>query len=186
MLAPPLSVRRDIWLQQLAEDLDALSRKVKGFNIENLVGLPLEEFVSATLKATQAALKTHRWEKLEALRNAVVNVAAGTAPDEDKQAIFLNLVDQFTPLHLQFLRFQQDAGKHLATYLNAHPHMRNPHGGPAIFTVVQFHFPQLSAEPPLIHLIFRELHANGLSGVEGAMQPPPTWEGWTQHLGDDF
>jgi hypothetical protein len=110
----------------------------------------------------------------------------GTAPNEDKQAIFLDLVDQFTPLHLQFLQFQQDASKHLASYVSAHPQMRSPHGGPAIFAVIQFHFTRLSAEPPLIDSIFRDLHASGLSGVEGAMQPPPPWERWTTHLGDDF
>ena len=184
VLAPPLAERRDIWLQQLAEDFDALQRKINGFTVESLAANP--EFVSATLKASQAALKTHRREKLDALRNAVVNVAAGKAPNEDKQAIFLNLVDQFTPLHLRFLQFQQQAGKHLTAYLKAHPGMLSPHGGPPIFAVVQSHFPELTAEPRRIHSIFRDLHATGLSGVEGAMQAPPKWERWTTHLGDEF
>ena len=66
-----------------------------------------EHFVSAMIQATQSATKTHRKEKLEALRNAVLNVALGHSPAGDLQAIFLNLVDSFTPVHLEVLRYFQ-------------------------------------------------------------------------------
>jgi hypothetical protein len=102
VLAPTLSERRDIWLQQLAEDLDALKRKVDGFTIESLGNKP--EFVSAVLKASQSALMTHQNEKHDALRNAVMNVAAGTAPNDDLQSIFLSLIDLLTPYHLRLLK----------------------------------------------------------------------------------
>ena len=46
-----------------------------------------DEFVSAIQHATQIAVRTHQAEKLEALRNAVLNVAAGTAPGDDLQMI---------------------------------------------------------------------------------------------------
>src|SRR5260370_7181085 len=48
-------------------------------------------------------MRSHQREKLQALRNAVLNVAAGTAPDENLQLVFLNYLDTLTPLHLTLL-----------------------------------------------------------------------------------
>ena len=59
--------------------------------------------MSVVLQATQAALRTHQAEKLEALRNAVLNVAAGKGPSDDMQMVFLSFIDSFrndTPLAL--------------------------------------------------------------------------------------
>jgi hypothetical protein len=61
--------------------------------------------------ATQIAVRTHQQEKLDALRNAVLNVAAGTAPGDDLQLMFLGFVDAFTPLHLRMLKFLQHPDK---------------------------------------------------------------------------
>lgn len=63
-----------------------------------------EEFVTLLASATQLAIRTHRQEKLDALRNAVINFARGNRPSEDLQATFFALVDRFTPLHLKLLR----------------------------------------------------------------------------------
>jgi hypothetical protein len=38
----------------------------------------------------------------------VLNVAAGTAPRDDLQLMFLGFVDAFTPLHLRMLKFFRD------------------------------------------------------------------------------
>jgi hypothetical protein len=64
------------------------------------------------IQATQSAGRTHRKEKLEALRNAVLNIALGHKPSEDLQAIFMNLVDSFAPVHLELLRFCQHDNAH--------------------------------------------------------------------------
>ena len=77
--------------------------KCRAFKFENL--RDNEQFVSAMIQATQSAAKTHRKEKLEALRNAVVNIALGHKQIEDLQAIFLKHVDSFTPVHLELFRF---------------------------------------------------------------------------------
>jgi hypothetical protein len=106
IIAPPLARRRDAWLQSLADGLSALQEKVAGFNAESLADN--EAFVSVTMQASRAALQTHQQEKLEALRNAVLNVAAGRAPDEDEQATFLGYIDALTPWHIRVLRFFQD------------------------------------------------------------------------------
>ena len=82
----------------------------RGFRFEDLA--PNEQFVSATLVATQAALKTHQQEKMQSLKNAVLNVALGHEPDTDRQQQFLALVDRFTAAHLTLLRFFQDPASH--------------------------------------------------------------------------
>jgi len=105
LLGPPVAQRRDDWLQDLARRLRDLEGKIDGFRFDDLG--KNEQFVSATLQATQAALRTHQSEKLAALRNAVMNAAVGRAPSEDLQLIFLNFVDSFTPAHLKILAFFQ-------------------------------------------------------------------------------
>jgi hypothetical protein len=105
VLVPPLTRRRDAWFEDIARRLHEIESRVAGFRFEDLGNN--EQFVSAMVQATQSAIKTHATEKLEALRNAVLNVALGNAPADDLQSIFLNLVDSFTPVHLQLLRFFQ-------------------------------------------------------------------------------
>jgi hypothetical protein len=99
-----------------------------------------DAFFSAFAQATQAAIKTHQQEKLEALRNAVLNVAVGNAPSEDLQCIFLNLIDSFTSKHMQILSFftdrnpvlpprfqiQQDLTDQLVTELNSRGLIKDP------------------------------------------------------------
>jgi hypothetical protein len=48
-------------------------------------------------------MRTHQAEKLEALRNAVLNVAVGIGPSDDLRLVFLNFVDTFSPTHIQLL-----------------------------------------------------------------------------------
>ena len=101
LLSSPVAQRRDDWFADLERRLHDLEGRVDGFRFDDLG--KSKEFVSATLQATQAAIRTHQSEKLEALRNAVMNVALSKGPSEDLQLMFLNLVDTFTPIHLQIL-----------------------------------------------------------------------------------
>jgi hypothetical protein len=101
----PLTRRRDEWWADVAQRVRYLESKEQGFKFEDLANDA--QFVSAMIQATQSAERTHRKEKLEALRNAVLNIALGHKPAEDLQAIFLSLVDSFAPVHLELLRFFQ-------------------------------------------------------------------------------
>lgn len=105
VIVPPLSKRRDQWLQSLAEGLEELKGRVDGFTVESLAGNDI--FITSFLQASQAAIRNHQKEKLDALRNALLNVAAGNAPDEDPQLMFLAFIDALTPWHLKVLQFFQ-------------------------------------------------------------------------------
>ena len=102
VLNSPLSRRRDEWLTDLARRLHDLEGQVNSFHFDDLASN--EQFVSATAQATQAALRTHSKEKLEALRNAVLNTALQREPDNDQQAVFLALIDRLAPPHLNLLQ----------------------------------------------------------------------------------
>ena len=105
ILIPPLARRRDEWLQALADGLRDLQERVRGFRVESLSNN--EAFVTAVMHASQTAIRNHQREKRQALRNAVLNVAANRAPKEDVQLMFLNFIDTLTPWHLHVLRFFQ-------------------------------------------------------------------------------
>jgi len=101
ILKVPSERRRDEWLETLWERLARLEKRLGGFDIKRLADN--QQFVTAVLRATPIAVRTHKAEKLEALRNAVLNVAAGSAPEDDIQAMFLDAVDSLTASHVQFL-----------------------------------------------------------------------------------
>lgn len=81
VISPSLARRRDDWLRELANALEALEARVEGFRLENLAGN--EAFVSATIQATRIAVGTHQREKREMLRNTLLQVASGRGPAED-------------------------------------------------------------------------------------------------------
>lgn len=102
IFTPPLTKRRDEWIESLAQGLRQLEAKVQHFKIEYLT--QDDAFITAALHATQSALRAHQQEKLDALRYAVLNAALHTESDEDIQLMFLNFIDNFTPWHLRVLR----------------------------------------------------------------------------------
>jgi hypothetical protein len=73
LLRSPLEKRREPWGQEIAEGLRRLEARVESLDPERLGDNPA--FVSVMAQATQAAIKTHDQEKLQALRNAVLNAA---------------------------------------------------------------------------------------------------------------
>ena len=78
LLGSPLAQRRDVWWEDLEWRLRDLEGRVEGFRFDDLS--QNKQFVSQALQAGVAALRSHQTEKLEALRNAVLNVAIGNAP----------------------------------------------------------------------------------------------------------
>ena len=103
VIAPPLTKRRDEWIESIAEGLKKLEEKVGGFKMENLS--QNEQFITTVMQASQAAIRNHQKEKLEALKNAVLNAALPSAPEEYLQLIFLNVADTLTTWHMRILKF---------------------------------------------------------------------------------
>lgn len=97
---PPIERRRNDWINELATRIQTLEleKRLKADELSKN-----EEFISAVLQATASAIRNHHRDKLDALRNAVVNSALGRGPAAVKAEMFLAFVDQFTVLHLKVL-----------------------------------------------------------------------------------
>lgn len=101
VLAPPIQRRRDAWLNVLAERIAKMEQEGR-INVKELQNN--DEFVSTVMQASQVAIRNHQQEKLDALRNAVLNTAIGQSPNDSKREMFLGFVDTFTVHHLRILK----------------------------------------------------------------------------------
>ncbi len=104
-----LGKRLRLFLEDLNRDAAILQEKGKAPGPEELA--KNEAFITTLLHAIQAATRSHQKEKLKSLRNAVLNSALPSAPDEDMQLIFINLLDSFTAFHLKLLFVLDDPEK---------------------------------------------------------------------------
>lgn len=99
--------RLTLWLDDLAQAVDDLQQQLDTpLSIKELAEDPA--FIDAVVHATRAAQATHQQEKLDALRNAVLNATLVGAPDVDEQARFFRIIDQFTPAQLRMLAYLDD------------------------------------------------------------------------------
>jgi hypothetical protein len=152
-LAEPYSRRRQRWLEQLAEVVSELKDHVEDLS------KPLEEndrFLTAVVHASQIAMGAHQEDKLRALRNAVRNSALKSAPDDDRQLMFLRFVDELTLSHIRVLRVFDDpraaieaTGRELRTM-----------GGLGL--VVYHCLPELNGQGDFCDLLSSDLESRGL------------------------
>lgn len=89
------------WWHGLDSSFAKLQAEKPEFKLEEL--LENEVFMSALVRATLIAAGTNQDEKRRFLRNALINIATGSAPDEDIQQIYLSAIEAFTPTHVQIL-----------------------------------------------------------------------------------
>lgn len=183
VITPPILKRRDRWIQSLAEHLKLLEEKVAGFKLEDLSSN--EQFITASMYATSSAVRNHQPEKLEALRNAVLNVALRNEPDEDLQLIFLNYIDSLTPWHLRILAyfknptewFNQNKIKKLDLEFGGLPD--------GLYAA----YPELKAHGVLIGQLIEDLKSRGLVNTASPMTTMTghgVFETRTTVLGDRF
>ena len=156
LVPPAIQKRRDEWLIELYHRLKALERKIEGFQVENLA--ENENFISTLIQATQIALKTHDKEKIECLRNAVINSLSTASIDESEQMIFLNLVDRYSPWHLKILHFLADPREYGKVHGIKYPQWSM--GG--LGTVIEFTFPELKNKQSLYDQIVEQMISDGL------------------------
>lgn len=151
LVQQPLEKRKVEWMGQVGEKLQEL--EANGHKISDLQ--KNEILVSAVMHATQIALRTHQTSKRDALRNAIINVAKGQAPDEALQNVFLNLVDSFIDLHLRMLKFSQAP--------KPPPNMSMG----SLSSVLENNMPELRGNRELYDQLWKDLYSRGLVNTEG-------------------
>lgn len=166
VVQPPIERRRSRWMDLVGERLLELEKR--GLDLNSLSAN--DEFISAVLQATSAAIKTHHREKLEALRNAVANIAIGVSPDETIAAILIRLIDELTPMHLKVL-----------TAAHASPpsklETRSKESGFDRFARTAG-IPELIGKELLLKQLWSDLRIAGLIGIDidERRAPPQSWE----------
>ena len=183
VIAPPLEKRRDEWMASIADELQSLEEKVEGFKLEDLS--ENDVFITTVLHASQIALRNHQQEKLEALRNAVLNSAMPNPPDEDLQLIWLNYIDDMTTWHLRILSFFEGPERWGDEHGVEYP--KWPMGSPA--QVLEHTFPDLNGQREFYDQVIRDLHSRGLfslDNVHGTMSDQGMFASRTSGAGNKF
>ncbi|WUR13903.1 hypothetical protein E7V67_002000 [[Empedobacter] haloabium] len=155
LFSAPIEKRKERWLQQLSEVVVELGARVDELTPERLV--QDDVFVTVVMQASQIALRNHQSEKLEALRNAVLNAVLSTI-EEDEKFIFLRLIDQLAPVHLRLLKFLDDPGKWMDVHGIGNPGWSM--GG--VSTVIEHCFPAMAGRREVYDQVIRDLQTEGL------------------------
>jgi len=159
VIAPPLTKRCDEWMNSIAEGLKELEEKVEGFKIEELS--KNEIFITTIMQASQAAVRNHQKEKLEALRNAVLNAALPNAPEEDLQMIFLGSIDSLTTWHVRILKLFDNPIEWFKQSGKKFPEVL--FGG--LENVLISAYPELRGQSGFFDQIFKDLYERGLTNA---------------------
>lgn len=178
-----LEQRREQWFTQLAEGVEQLRQQVGGLGLEGLVDD--DRFTDAVVSATRTVEHTHQAEKIDALRNAVLNSAVPGAPDADTQAIILNLVDRFTPSHLRLVTLWDDP----PAWFASHGILRPEAAFVTSRTVtVEAGLPEMRGRQDFYMLVAIELSAAGMltAALSGSVQPPSLMSRLTTPFGRQF
>lgn len=175
----PLSKRRDEWIESVVAALKNLEKQVDGFSVENLKDD--ESFITAVVHASQIAIRTHQREKLNALKNALLNSALPNSPDDDLKLIFLDYVNSATEWHLRILNFLDDPSRYYEANEIAVPNM----SAGTISTVMVAALNDLRDRRGFYDLIVKDLHAKGLLGID-SLHTMMTGNGIMQSRTTDF
>jgi hypothetical protein len=160
IINPPLQKRREKWVESIAEGLQMLQEKMENFKLESLS--QNEAFITTAMHASNIAIRNHQEEKLEALRNAVLNSALPNAPEDDLQAMFLGFIDDFSPGHLRILKLFDDPRGWFKVNNVKPPEVSM--GAPRILVSVAY--PDLQRD--FYDQFVTDLYARGLSGLDSS------------------
>lgn len=173
LIQPPLDKRRQEWIHSVGERLAKLEHS--GITLEALQSN--EQFISAVMHASNMALRTHKESKIEALQNAILNVAKGQAPDETVQYLFFGLLDSLTEMHIRILKLFQAPT----------PPPSMSMGG--LIDVLEYNIHDLGGRQDLSFQLWKDLHSRGLvntEGLGGTISGRGLSEKRTTGFGDEF
>ena len=160
LIEPPMARRKTEWMGQVTEAINELYEK--GYVTEQDLQ-ENEKFFTTLVHASNVAIKNHEQEKLDALRNAVLNSALPGAPDDTLQQLFLNLIDSCTSWHIALLKLFQDPEQ----WANENNHQFPSWSMGGITAVIESAYPELRGQQDLYRLVWQELYRNGLFNTDG-------------------
>jgi hypothetical protein len=136
------------------------------------------------INATRAAQATHQQEKLDALRNGVLNSLGPDAPALDEQSRFFRLVEEFGVAHLTMLTFLHDPAGWFDTHgLEKQTYMMGGRGH-----LLEAAIPEFRDNRSWYDLLARDLDTAALtqSNLHITMSGSGMWQSCTTPLGARF
>jgi hypothetical protein len=146
LLMPNLERRREAWMQSVADAIWDLSEHREHLVEELAVD---ERFSALMLQACEAALKSSEEEKLDALRNAILNCALSPPVHASLQQLMLNILAEMTPWHLKILAFLDDDIAKIEGLDKVEPNWLD--NVPAVYCAVCGQFPELANGSSVLH-----------------------------------
>lgn len=161
IVTPPLEKRRSEWMESIGNALRELEQKI---NIV-LTDLPKnDKFIDAAMDATQIALRTSEKDKLEALKNALLNSALPNSPDESLRKMFFSFIDTFGVFHIKILELFQNPRKWFPKHGMHYPDIIM---SGALSHLIEKAFPMLSNKRDFYDQIWKDLYLRGLVSIDG-------------------
>ncbi|MQA78089.1 MAG: hypothetical protein GEV10_06365 [Streptosporangiales bacterium] len=164
--------RREQWQKDITEAVQDLLDQVDELTAESLA--QNTEFLDALAHATASATATGQQDKLDALRNAVLNSALPSDLDSDTRAMFLRYVRDFTPSHLRLLRLLANPLDWYASRGLAWPNLSA--GG--LSHIIERGIPELKGRRDLYDRLFADIAAAGFTNT-GSLHGMMTGQGLT-------
>lgn len=161
IVAPPIERRKHEWMEDIGTRLAELETQSK-CDVNKLSDNP--EFIDVVIQASTIALKTNQKEKIEILRNAIINTALDSSIESSVRQIFLNLIDSFTPAHIQILTLFANPFKALGTSQEL---VQKQVGTGTILGLVNEKYPDLAKNLDVLTVIRTDLNASGLVDIPG-------------------
>lgn len=156
LVTPKLQLRRDAWFQELGERVKKLEEEGK-INYEDLQ--KDDVFIDISMKATEVALKTHQAEKLNALRNALINTSLNyPSIDISLKQIFINYIDVFTVWHIKLLELFNNPKKYEQQFQNI--------SMGSLTQIIEGVYPELKGKSEFYRSICKDLYSKDLINTE--------------------
>jgi hypothetical protein len=161
IVSPPLEKRKSEWMEMVGNGLRDLEQKM-GIVLEELQNN--DKFIDASMDATQIALRTSQREKLDALRNALLNSALPNSPDESIRKMFFSFIDIFGILHIKILELFQNPRKWFPKHGMQYQEIVM---SGALSHLIERAFPSLRNNRELYDQIWKDLYLRGLVSTDG-------------------
>lgn len=184
VIKPPSQKRLEEWIITIAEEVEKLKKNIDKFQYKNLKNN--QEFISIFHQALAIAKITHQEEKIQALKNAVINSVLDNTLDASIKSIFLSLIENLTPWHLKILDYFNDPKSWFIKNNMTPPELVISGSNSQLLFKA---FPGL--EKGFAEFIIEDLHLKGLLGISKSnlnvsMTPSGPYQRGTSSLGKQF
>ncbi|MCK1735797.1 hypothetical protein IVA79_18090 [Bradyrhizobium sp. 138] len=154
-IGEPLRKRQEEWFKEIGKGLQDLQDRLDGFDPRTLGENPA--FVGVVYEATDQAMRAQDQERLDALRNVVLNTAAGIAIDDVLRGRFMGYVGRFSTAHVRVLKAMDNPSASPAMVAHAKGMMMG-----SFWPVLLAALPEFGQREDLLEVIVAELEAEGL------------------------